>query len=75
MPRDADDALLAQLVVERCAASASWTGPGRGRGRRSRLTQIREDSGSSSLMPVLPMCGAVITTTWRWYDGSVSVSW
>jgi len=21
------------------------------------------------------MCGAVITTTWRWYDGSVSVSW
>ena len=39
------------------------------------LTQIFEDSGSSSFMPVLPTCGAVITTTWRWYDGSVSVSW
>ena len=38
-------------------------------------TQIRRDSGSSSFTPVLPMCGAVITTTWRWYDGSVSVSW
>ncbi len=38
-------------------------------------TQICRDSGSSSLTPVLPMCGAVITTTWRWYDGSVSVSW
>ena len=38
-------------------------------------TQIRDDSGSSSFMPVLPMWGAVITTTWRWYDGSVSVSW
>ena len=38
-------------------------------------TQIREDSGSSSLRPVLPTWGAVITTTWRWYDGSVSVSW
>jgi hypothetical protein len=38
-------------------------------------TQMRRDSGSSSLTPVLPMCGAVITTTWRWYDGSVSVSW
>jgi hypothetical protein len=30
------------------------------------LTQIRRDSGSSSFTPVLPMCGAVITTTWRW---------
>ena len=39
------------------------------------LTQIRRDSGSSSFMPVLPTCGAVITTTCRWYDGSVSVSW
>ncbi len=39
------------------------------------LTQIRRDSGSSSLMPVLPTCGLVITTTCRWYDGSVSVSW
>ena len=39
------------------------------------LTQILRDSGSSSFMPVLPTCGAVITTTWRWYDGSVSVSW
>ena len=38
-------------------------------------TQMREDSGSSSFMPVLPTWGAVITTTWRWYDGSVSVSW
>ncbi len=38
-------------------------------------TQIRDDSSSSSFHPVLPMCGAVITTTWRWYDGSVSVSW
>ena len=38
-------------------------------------TQIREDSGSSSLTPVLPMCGAVMTTIWRWYDGSVRVSW
>ena len=37
-------------------------------------TQILRDSGSSSLMPVLPMCGAVMTTTCRWYDGSVSVS-
>ena len=39
------------------------------------LTQMRRDSGSSSLMPVLPTCGLVITTTCRWYDGSVSVSW
>ena len=39
------------------------------------LTQMRLDSGSSSFMPVLPTCGAVITTTCRWYDGSVSVSW
>ncbi len=38
------------------------------------LTQIRRDSLSSSLMPVLPMCGAVIATIWRQYDGSVSVS-
>ena len=29
-------------------------------------TQICRDSGSSSLTPVLPTCGAVITTTWRW---------
>ena len=29
------------------------------------LTQIRRDSGSSSLIPVLPMCGAVIATIWR----------
>ncbi len=39
------------------------------------LTQILRDSGSSSFMPVLPTCGEVITTIWRWYDGSVSVSW
>jgi hypothetical protein len=39
------------------------------------LTQIRRDSLSSSLMPVLPICGAVIATICRWYDGSVSVSW
>ncbi len=39
------------------------------------LTQIRRDSGSSSLTPVLPMCGAVMATIWRQYDGSVSVSW
>jgi hypothetical protein len=39
------------------------------------LTQIRRDSGSSSFIPVLPMCGAVIATIWRAYDGSVSVSW
>jgi hypothetical protein len=38
-------------------------------------TQIREDSWSSSLTPVLPICGAVIATTWRWYEGSVRVSW
>ena len=38
-------------------------------------TQILRDSGSSSLTPVLPMWGAVMTTTWRWYDGSVRVSW
>ena len=38
-------------------------------------TQMRADSGSSSLTPVLPMCGAVITTIWRWYEGSVRVSW
>ena len=36
---------------------------------------MREDSASSSFMPVLPMCGAVMTTTWRWYEGSVRVSW
>ena len=29
-------------------------------------TQMRPDSGSSSLTPVLPMCGAVMTTIWRW---------
>ena len=28
-----------------------------------------------SLTPVLPMCGAVIATICRQYDGSVSVSW
>ncbi len=39
------------------------------------LTQMRRDSWSSSLMPVLPTWGLVITTTCRWYDGSVSVSW
>ncbi|CAM5488485.1 hypothetical protein STANM309S_02660 [Streptomyces tanashiensis] len=38
-------------------------------------TQMRPDSGSSSLTPVLPTCGAVMTTTCRWYDGSVRVSW
>ena len=38
-------------------------------------TQILDDSGSSSLIPVFPTCGAVITTTCRWYDGSVRVSW
>ena len=38
-------------------------------------TQIRSDSSSSPLTPVLPMCGAVCTTTCRWYEGSVSVSW
>ena len=65
----------AQLVVERAAATASSTATGPGRGRRSRRPRSGSDSGSSSLTPVLPMCGAVITTTWRWYDGSVSVSW
>ena len=39
------------------------------------LTQIRRDSGSSSLIPVVPMCGAVIATICRQYEGSVSVSW
>ena len=39
------------------------------------LTQIFEDSSSSSFQPVLPTCGAVITTTCRWYEGSVNVSW
>ena len=29
------------------------------------LTQIARDSLSSSLIPVLPMCGAVIATIWR----------
>ena len=29
-------------------------------------TQIRHDSASSSLTPVLPMCGAVCTTICRW---------
>ncbi len=38
-------------------------------------TQICLDSSSSSFQPVLPICGAVITTTWRWYEGSVRVSW
>ena len=39
------------------------------------LTQIRLDSGSVSLTPVLPMCGAVMATICRQYEGSVSVSW
>ena len=38
-------------------------------------TQMRADSMSSSFMPVLPMCGAVIMTIWPAYDGSVRVSW
>ena len=40
----------------------------RGDGSRTTkpLTQMRSDSASSSLTPVLPMCGAVITTTCRW---------
>ncbi len=38
-------------------------------------TQMRRDSGSSSFMPVLPMCGAVCSTIWPAYEGSVSVSW
>ena len=38
-------------------------------------TQMRVDSSSSSFTPVLPTCGAVMTTICRWYDGSVSVSW
>ncbi|SLH28518.1 Uncharacterised protein [Mycobacteroides abscessus subsp. abscessus] len=29
-------------------------------------TQIRCDSSSSSFQPVLPICGAVATTIWRW---------
>ncbi len=37
-------------------------------------TQMRADSSSSSFMPVLPMCGAVIMTICPAYDGSVSVS-
>ena len=39
------------------------------------LTQIRRDSRSVSLTPVLPMCGAVMATICRQYEGSVSVSW
>lgn len=36
---------------------------------------MRLDSSSSSFQPVLPICGAVATTIWRSYDGSVRVSW
>ncbi len=37
--------------------------------------QARVLSSSSGLTPVLPMCGAVMTTICRQYDGSVSTSW
>ena len=37
-------------------------------------TQIFEDSLSALFMPVLPICGAVITTICLWYEGSVKVS-
>jgi hypothetical protein len=29
-------------------------------------THTLDDSSSSSFTPVLPMCGAVATTIWRW---------
>ena len=38
-------------------------------------TQILRDSMSVSFAPVLPMCGAVMSTIWPAYDGSVRVSW
>jgi hypothetical protein len=41
---------------------------GRSAGSRTAYpaTQMREDSSSSSFQPVLPTCGAVMTTTCRW---------
>ena len=71
---DADDALLAQLVVEGPGGAPA----GGDAGRVADDVPAHPDAarlGSSSLMPVLPTCGLVITTTCRWYDGSVSVSW
>ena len=37
-------------------------------------TQILCDSLSTSFTPVLPMCGAVMSTIWPAYEGSVMVS-
>ena len=71
---DADDAVGVELVVEAAARPPVARHPGRvahdvaGHPDPPRLRVLVVD-------PVLPMCGAVCTTTWRWYDGSVSVSW
>ncbi len=42
---DADDALVAQLVVEAARRCASWTARGRGRGRRSRRPRSARTRG------------------------------
>ncbi len=65
--------LLSSSSSERCERQLDGTRAGSR--TTNPATQICFDSGSSSLTPVLPMCGKVITTTWRWYEGSVRVSW
>lgn len=72
---DPDDALLRELLVQRAPGAPVGGDAGGVAYDVASTTQMREDSGSSSLTPVLPTWGAVITTTCRWYDGSVRVSW
>jgi hypothetical protein len=56
-PRSASSRVRRERQLDGIRAGSRTTYP---------LTQIRPDSGSSSFIPVLPTCGAVITTTCRW---------
>lgn len=60
----ADDAVLGEVVVQAAFGTQLLTF---GEGSRTMYpaTQMREDSGSSLLTPVSPMCGNVCTTIWR----------
>ena len=61
---DPDDALPRPARRPGCRWPASWPGGGPGRGRRTRRPTCVRLSSSSPFTPVLPMCGAVMTTTW-----------
>ncbi len=71
---DADDALLAQLVVERALRAPVRRAAG---GVADDVPGDPDPGGLGVLVvdPGVADVRAVITTTCRWYDGSVSVSW